>query len=193
MHARRVEVGIHGFWRSYRNIDRLITDELKLDGRRVFTPYERSALHTKVGWGGRSALGCYEFMSTLLFATEVTDRIAALSTLPVLFLQTPVVGLLTVVSGWPSSPTDAYFIETNRIRYFYNAVSAMHRNDCDRQTGRNSQCNDGGLAVYKGTNTCYLAPTRRHCIGSPFLRPDAVHAIMLSAFFGASFVPVSIV
>lgn len=41
-------MGIHGFWRSYRNIDRLITDELELDARRVFTRYERSALHTKV-------------------------------------------------------------------------------------------------------------------------------------------------
>lgn len=45
---RRVEVGIHGFWRSYRNIDRLITEELGLDARKVFTRYERSALHTKV-------------------------------------------------------------------------------------------------------------------------------------------------
>lgn len=44
----RVEVGIHGFWRSYRNIDRLVSQELELDARRVFTRYERSALHTKV-------------------------------------------------------------------------------------------------------------------------------------------------
>eukprot|EP00903_Cladosiphon_okamuranus_P014865 g13764.t2 len=47
--CNRVEVGIHGFWRSYRNIDRLISEELKLDPRRVFTGYERSALHTKDG------------------------------------------------------------------------------------------------------------------------------------------------
>eukprot|EP00904_Undaria_pinnatifida_P006579 jgi/Undpi1/3050/HiC_scaffold_15.g06426.m1 len=47
--GNKVEVGIHGFWRSYRNIFRLITDELKLDARRVFTPYVRSALHTKEG------------------------------------------------------------------------------------------------------------------------------------------------
>ncbi|CAN0069146.1 unnamed protein product [Sphacelaria rigidula] len=47
--CHRVEVGIHGFWRSYRNIDRLITDELGLDSRRIFTPYVRSALHTKDG------------------------------------------------------------------------------------------------------------------------------------------------
>lgn len=46
--ARRVEVGIHGFWRSYRNIERLITEELMLDPNRVFTPYVRSALYTKV-------------------------------------------------------------------------------------------------------------------------------------------------
>ena len=41
-------MGIHGFWRSYRNIDRLVSEELNLDPRRVFTGYERSALHTKV-------------------------------------------------------------------------------------------------------------------------------------------------
>ncbi|CAM9204070.1 unnamed protein product [Ectocarpus sp. 12 AP-2014] len=47
--GKRVEVGIHGFWRSYRNIDRLITEELRLDARKVFSRYERSALHTKDG------------------------------------------------------------------------------------------------------------------------------------------------
>eukprot|EP00752_Nemacystus_decipiens_P010064 g8968.t1 len=47
--GNRVEVGIHGFWRSYRNIDRLISEELQLDARRIFTGYERSALHTKNG------------------------------------------------------------------------------------------------------------------------------------------------
>lgn len=40
-----VEAGIHGFWRNYANIDRLVK-ELRID---PFTPYTPSALHTRRG------------------------------------------------------------------------------------------------------------------------------------------------
>jgi hypothetical protein len=41
-----VEAGIHGFWRNYLNIDRLVGEELRLH---PFTPYTPSALHTTSG------------------------------------------------------------------------------------------------------------------------------------------------
>eukprot|EP00466_Bigelowiella_natans_P014405 jgi/Bigna1/85279/estExt_fgenesh1_pg.C_30133 len=40
-------VGLHGFWRNYRNIDRLVTEVLGLSGdKSPFTPYTESSLFT---------------------------------------------------------------------------------------------------------------------------------------------------
>lgn len=46
--GRPIELGIHGFWRSYTNVFRLI-EQLELDPSQVFTPYASPALYTKDG------------------------------------------------------------------------------------------------------------------------------------------------
>lgn len=43
--GRPVEVGIHGFWRNYRNVDRVVADL----GLQPFTPFTPSALYTTDG------------------------------------------------------------------------------------------------------------------------------------------------
>lgn len=43
--GRAVEAGVHGFWRNYRNIDRVV-GELGIE---PFTPYTPSALYTRAG------------------------------------------------------------------------------------------------------------------------------------------------
>ena len=48
-----------GFWRNYRNIDRLVVDTLKLTGARSpFTPFTQSSLYTKasVAAGGAAVV-----------------------------------------------------------------------------------------------------------------------------------------
>jgi uncharacterized protein with NAD-binding domain and iron-sulfur cluster len=51
--GRPVEAGIHGFWRNYRNIDRLVGDTLGLTGAKSpFTPYTKSSLYTKASVRG---------------------------------------------------------------------------------------------------------------------------------------------
>ena len=48
--GRKVEAGIHGFWRNYRNIDRLVEDSLGLTGSNSpFTPFTESTLFTTRG------------------------------------------------------------------------------------------------------------------------------------------------
>lgn len=48
--GRNVEAGIHGFWRCYANIDKLIKTDLKLVGdKSPFTPWTPSALWTRDG------------------------------------------------------------------------------------------------------------------------------------------------
>ena len=48
--GRRVEAGIHGFWRNYRNIDQLVTSSLGLTGdASPFTDFCESTLFTRRG------------------------------------------------------------------------------------------------------------------------------------------------
>mmetsp|Transcript_20511 Transcript_20511/g.19840 ORF Transcript_20511/g.19840 Transcript_20511/m.19840 type:complete len:539 (+) Transcript_20511:101-1717(+) len=48
--GKNVEAGIHGFWRCYDNIEKLVTEDLQLTGDRdPFTPWTPSALWTKGG------------------------------------------------------------------------------------------------------------------------------------------------